>query len=80
MTDKTYDVYEDEDKDPLDIPKFDEPIDATGQAIGQQPLYDQLINAQLMLPKDGESNWPKLWAGTQLPMGEQLEHTMTTTS
>ena len=53
--DNEFEPYEDDDEEPLNIPEFDDrPIDAKSQAIDQQPLCDRLINAELLLPRDGE--------------------------
>ena len=51
---ETYTAYEDDDEEPFAIPEVDDPIDSAGKAFDQQPLYDRLINAELMLPKAGD--------------------------
>lgn len=40
---------DDDDDDDLRMPQLDDPVDAHGVAIDQQPLYDLLINAEVML-------------------------------
>ena len=47
-------LYEDDDEEPFAIPEVDDPVDYKGKPLNQQPVYDQLINAELMLPNDGE--------------------------
>jgi hypothetical protein len=47
-------LYEDDDETLPPTPDLDDPVDATGRALDSQPAYDQLINAGLMLPNDGE--------------------------
>lgn len=49
-----FDPYEDDEEQPHEIPAVDDPMDATGRAIDVQPVYDQLINAELLLPHEGE--------------------------
>ena len=43
--------YGDDDESPRFIPEIADPVDAAGNAINQQPLYDQLIHAELILPQ-----------------------------
>lgn len=47
--------YEDDDEQPFAIPVVEDPVDANGELINQQPIYDTLINAELMLQNAGES-------------------------
>lgn len=42
--------YEDEDEQPRVIPEID-PVDNSGHPINQQPAYDRLIHAELILPQ-----------------------------
>jgi len=46
--------YEDDDENPCVIPDFDDPVDAAGRVINQQPLYDRLIHAELTLAQGDE--------------------------
>ncbi len=48
--------YEDEDEDeqPRLIPELIDPVDNNGRAINQQPAYDRLIHAELILPQGGK--------------------------
>lgn len=69
-TNKDFDVYEDDDEDALHIPEFDDPVDARGRALDQQPLYDRLINIELMLPKDGEYKQAKVVGRTMTSDGK----------
>lgn len=41
--------HEDDAEDPRVIHEFDDPVDAAGRAINQQPFYDRLIHAELTL-------------------------------
>ena len=41
--------YEDDDEEARVIPEWDDPVDSAGNPIDQQPLYDKLINAELLL-------------------------------
>ena len=41
--------YEDDVEEPRLIPEFDDPVDANGRPLDQQPLYDKLINAEVIL-------------------------------
>jgi hypothetical protein len=42
--------YSDPDETPRSIPDYDDPVDATGQPLDQQPAYDHIINAELTMP------------------------------
>ena len=44
-----FDTYEDEDTEELPIPEIEDAVDANGRLIDQQPAYDKLINAEVML-------------------------------
>jgi hypothetical protein len=54
IKDYDFESYEDDDEMPFSMPEFDDPVDATGRALDSQPAYDKLINAELMLPQNGE--------------------------
>ena len=41
--------YEDNDESSRTIPEADDPVDSSGAPIGEQPSYDQLINAEVLL-------------------------------
>lgn len=41
--------YVDDDEEARVIPEWDDPVDSAGNPIDQQPLYDKLINAELLL-------------------------------
>jgi hypothetical protein len=49
-----YDIYGDDEEEHTPVPEFTDPVDATGRAIDSQPAYDGLINAELLLPQNGE--------------------------
>ena len=42
-------------KSPRVIPEMYDPINATGNAINQQPVYDKMIQAELILPQGDKS-------------------------
>ena len=44
-----YDTYEDADEDFKAMPEIDDPVDANGRAIYQQPPYDQLLNTEVLM-------------------------------
>ena len=48
---KKWEAYEDDDDSVHEMPEFDDPVDATGAPIDQQPLYDKLIHAEINLPQ-----------------------------
>ena len=47
--------YEDEDEQPRLIPELNDPVDNQGNAINQQPAYDKLIHAELVVLPQGET-------------------------
>ena len=47
--DDPWEEYHDEDEDPRQIPDVEDIVDAKGQLICQQPAYDKLINAEVLL-------------------------------
>ena len=46
-----FDKYEDEDDSPRVIPEMGDPIDAAGNAINKQLVYDKMIQAEFILPQ-----------------------------
>jgi len=46
-----FNEYEDDDEDPR-IPRIDDPVDASGKAIDQHPMYDWRIHAEIMMQQD----------------------------
>ena len=61
--------YEDDDEEPRVIPDFDDPVDAAGRVINQQPLYDRLIHAELTLAQGDELKAAKVIGRTVNPDG-----------
>ena len=49
--DKEFVPYEDDDESARLMPELDDPVDADGVPINQQPAYDKLIHMELMLPQ-----------------------------
>ena len=49
MTDDEFEEYSDEDEQPRKIPDQEDTVDATGRLLDQQPAYDQIINAEVLL-------------------------------
>ena len=43
--------YEDDEETPHEIPEMDDPVDPTGNAVDQQPLYDKMIHAEVVMPQ-----------------------------
>ena len=44
-----WEVYYDEEELPRDIPDVEDVVDATGKVLCQQPAYDKIINAEVLL-------------------------------
>lgn len=63
--------YEDSDEDPIVIPEFDDPVDAAGQVINQQPLYDWLIHTELILAQGDELRTAKVVGRRINPDGQE---------
>ena len=49
--DKEFVPYDDDDESARLMPELDDPVDADGVPINQQPAYDKLIHMELMLPQ-----------------------------
>ena len=49
------DFSDDEDDYPSIIPDNEQPIDASGKILNQQPAYDKLIQTQVSLPQRGDT-------------------------
>ena len=47
--DNKFEEYSDEDEDPRVIPDIEDAVDSTGRIINQQPMYDRLLNAEVLL-------------------------------
>jgi Reverse transcriptase (RNA-dependent DNA polymerase) len=43
--------FDEDDPIPSSVPDYDDPVDANGNAINQQPSYDRMINMELALPQ-----------------------------
>ena len=67
-----FEEYEDEDELPRVIPKMDDPIDATGNAINQQPVYDKMIQTELNFPQGNKLRMAKVRVITVGPDGETI--------
>ena len=48
----TWEEYTDNDESPQQIPEIEDTVDATGRLICQQPVYAELINAEVLLQHD----------------------------
>ena len=46
-----YKPYLDDEEEARDLPDFDDPVDATGHLLDQQPAYNKIINAEVCLPQ-----------------------------
>ena len=51
------------------IPDMNDPIDAAGNAINQQPVYDNIIQAELILPQGDKLQMEKVRVRTVEPNG-----------
>ena len=51
---------------------MDDPIDATGNAINQQPVYDKMIQAELILPQGDKLQMAKVSGRTVVPESKTL--------
>lgn len=49
-----YEEYEDDDEEARFIPDIEDTVDATGRLLNQNPVYDTLINAEVMLQQGEE--------------------------
>ena len=61
--------YGDDDNAPWAIPEVDDPVDASGHALDQQPAYDQLINAELLISDGSEYQPVRVLGRTKSPSG-----------
>ena len=62
--------YGDEDELPRVIPEMNDPIYASGNAINQQPVYDKMIQAELILPQGEKLRIEKVRGRTVGPDGK----------
>ena len=60
--------YEDPDESPRLIPEIRNPVDAVGNALNQQPMYDKMIHAELILPQGNELKMAKVIRRTLLAL------------
>ena len=44
-----WEAYHDDEEDPQLIPEIEDVVDATGQLLCQQPVYDKIINSEVLL-------------------------------
>ena len=51
-----FEEYEDDNEEPRLIPEMEDPVDNLGQAIHQQPTYDKMIHAEVVLAQ-GDRLW-----------------------
>jgi len=61
--------YDDVDEDPWIIPEIDDPVDASGKAIDQQLMYDQLIDAEITMQQDDNLKNAKVIGRSVVPDG-----------
>ena len=62
--------YEDGEQEPWHIPSVDDPVDNAGRALNQQPMYDYLIHAELMMSHEGKSQPAKVIGRSKQSDGE----------
>ena len=46
---ETWEPWEDDDEKPKTVPEIEDAVDANGRLLDQQPAYDRIINAEVML-------------------------------
>ena len=51
------------------MPEFTDLVDATGEPVEQQPMYDQLIHAKIVLPQGDKLQTAKVIGRTVEPEG-----------
>ena len=67
-----FEEYEDEYQQPMFIPEMEYPIDAAENAINQQPVYDKMIQYELILPKGDKLQMAKVRRRTFGPDGKTI--------
>ena len=67
-----FEEYEDEDESPRVIPDMDDPIDAAGNTINQQPVYEKMIQTELILPQGDKLRMAKFCVRTVGPDGKTI--------
>ena len=55
--DKIFENYEDDQEEEIYVPEIEDAVDTNGKLIDQQPAYDKLINAEVMM-QQGEDLVP----------------------
>ena len=68
----SFEEYEDENESPMVIPDMNDPIDAAGNAINQQPVYDNMIQAELILPQGDKLQMAKVSGRTVGPESKTI--------
>ena len=58
--DKKFEEYLDEHEDPRVIPDIEDAVDSTGRLINQQPMYDRLLNAEVLLHHEDDQVFAKV--------------------
>ena len=71
-TDDPWEEYQDEDESPRQIPDIEETVDANGRLIGQQPAYDKLINAEVLLQNGTKVQAAKVTQRSLGPEGDTV--------
>ena len=67
-----FEEYEGEDESPRVIPEMDDPIDAAVNAINQQPVYENIIQAELIIPQGDKLRVSKVRGRTVGPDGKTI--------
>jgi hypothetical protein len=65
-------VYSDEDTEPMEMPEIDDPVDATGVAVNQQPLYDKMIHHEVVMAQGDKMRPAKVIGRTIGPDGHTI--------
>ena len=54
-SEQLYELYKDNDEQPLQVPEIEDSVDSTGRLINQQPAYDTIINSEVLLQQGEET-------------------------
>ena len=67
-----FEGYEDEDESPRVIPEMDDTIDAAGNAINQQHVYEKITQGKQILPQGDKLQMVKVCRRTVSPDGKTI--------
>ena len=67
-----FEEYEDGDESPWVFPDMNDPINAAGNAINQQPVHDKMIQDELIIPQGDKLQMAKVCGRTVGPDGKTI--------